>query len=114
MFEIDPSHYRNFIFGIISKKNLARRKWHTFTLWNEELILFWNNGDVRCYQNYCPHYGLPLDQGKLTNAHIQCGLHGWKFQLSDGKFVSAPYTKKSPNCGLVGYKAFVEQGMIFV
>ena len=40
MFEIDPSHYRNFIFGIISKKNLARRKWHTFTLWNEELILF--------------------------------------------------------------------------
>ena len=114
MFEIDPSHYRNFIFGIISKKNLARRKWHTFTLWNEELILFWNNGDVRCYKNYCPHYGLPLDQGKLTNAHIQCGLHGWKFQLSDGKFVSAPYTKKSPNCGLVGYKAFVEQGMIFV
>jgi hypothetical protein len=52
--------------------------------------------------------------GLQTNAHIQCGFHAWKFQLSDGKFVSAPYTKKSPNCGLVGYKAFVEQGMIFV
>ena len=53
MFEVDSSHYRNFIFGIISKKNLARRKWHKFTLWEEELILFWNKGDVRCYKNYC-------------------------------------------------------------
>ena len=114
MFEINPSHYRNFMHGIITKKGLARRKGHAFTLWDESLILFWNNGDVRCYKNYCPHFGLPLDQGKLSNGHIQCGLHGWKFQLLDGKIVSAPYVKKLPKCGLAGYKAFVEKGMVFV
>ena len=36
--DFDPLDYRNFIFGIISKKNLARRKWHKFTLWEEEII----------------------------------------------------------------------------
>ena len=114
MLEFNPSDYQNFLYGILPKNILARSKLHVFTLWDENLILFWNKGDVRCFKNSCPHYGLPLDQGKLTNGQIQCGFHGWQFNLSNGKLHSAPYAKKNPNCNLEEYKTFIKGGIIFV
>jgi phenylpropionate dioxygenase-like ring-hydroxylating dioxygenase large terminal subunit len=114
MIDFDPLDYRNFIHGVVSKSFLARKKWFSFTLWDEELIFFWNNGDIRCYKNSCRHYGLPLSQGKLTNGHVICGLHGWKYELSEGNLIHSPYAKKTPKCKLKGYKAFIKNGIVFV
>jgi phenylpropionate dioxygenase-like ring-hydroxylating dioxygenase large terminal subunit len=114
MFEFNSRDYRNFTYGIVPKKFLARKKKYVFTIWDEELILFWNGGQVRCFRNACPHYGLPLNQGKLLVDQVHCSFHGWQFSLSDGRIIKAPYAKKMPNCGLKGYKAFVKGGIVFV
>ena len=114
MLDINPTDYRNFIYGIVSKNHLAKKGWFAFTLWDEKLILFWNNGKVNCFKNVCPHYGLPLSQGKLNKETIQCGFHGWEFDLSNGTLIKAPFARKLPKCRLKSYKAFVKGGIIFV
>jgi len=114
MFEFNPSDYRNYVYGIVPKNQLAKDKKHVFSLWGENLILFWNGGDVKCFKNACLHYGLPLDQGKLTNVQIHCGFHGWQYDLTDGKLLKAPYAKKTPKCRLKQYKAFVRGGIVFI
>ncbi len=77
MFDFDPKDYRDFVYGVVSKKLLSKKKQHVFKLWHEELILFWNNGEVRCFKNACAHYGLPLSRGKLKGNQVHCGFHGW-------------------------------------
>lgn len=114
MFEFNSQDYQNFAYGIVPKKILARKKQHVFTLWDEELILFWNYGEVRCFKNACAHSGLPLSHGKIVNDQVHCGFHGWQYNLSDGSLVKAPYAKKMPKCALKGHKAFVKGGIVFV
>ena len=114
MFEFNSQDYQNFAYGIVPKKILARKKQHVFTLWDEELILFWNYGEVRCFKNACAHYGLPLSHGKIVNDQVHCGFHGWQYSLSDGSLAKAPYSKKTPKCSLKRYKAFVKGGIVFV
>lgn len=114
MFEFNPSDYRNFLYGIVSKYHLEKKKRHAFTLWGEELILFWNNGDPRCYMNYCPHYGLPLDQGRIEGDEIVCGFHAWRFRMSDGVLIKAPLARSQPHCKLGEYEVFLKGGIVFV
>jgi nitrite reductase/ring-hydroxylating ferredoxin subunit len=114
MFDFEAKDYKNFVYGIVPRNTLAKEKKHTFSLWDEDLILFWNNGEVRCFKNACPHYGLSLSMGKLQDDQIHCGFHGWQFNLSDGSLENAPYAQKTPKCGLKSYKAFIKGGIIFV
>ena len=114
MFEFNPEDYRNFAYGVVPKRFLSKKKQHVFTLLDEELILFWNNGEVRCFKNACAHYGLPLSMGKIVGNQIHCGFHGWQFDLSNGRLIEAPYAQKIPKCGLKDYKAFIKGGIIFV
>jgi len=114
MFDFDAKDYRDFVYGVVSKKLLSKKKQHVFKLWHEELILFWNNGEVRCFKNACAHYGLPLNRGKLKESQVRCGFHGWQYDLSDGSLIKAPLAKKKPSCGLKNYKAFIKGGIIFV
>ena len=114
MFKFNASDYRNFVYGIVPKNLLRKKRMHPFRLWGEDLILFWNNGEVRCYQNACPHYGLPLNQGVILKNELECGFHSWRFQLSDGKLINAPMAKKQPKCALTSFKAFIKGGIVFV
>jgi len=114
MFDFDPAEYKNFFYGITTRRILFEKKLFPFTLWGEDLILFWNDGEPVCYQNFCPHYGLPLDQGKLKNGHIECGFHGWQFDLSDGELTNAPLAQKQPTCCLKKYATLVRGGIVFI
>jgi nitrite reductase/ring-hydroxylating ferredoxin subunit len=43
-------------------------------------------GDRYCaIENKCPHLGLPLAKGKVSNGQITCPFHGSKFDLCSGK-----------------------------
>jgi phenylpropionate dioxygenase-like ring-hydroxylating dioxygenase large terminal subunit len=114
MFKFNSSDYRNYVYGIIPKNYLRRKKMHPFQLWGQDLILFWNGGDVSCFKNACPHYGLPLSAGRVREDEVECGFHSWRFHLTDGKLVQAPLAKKQPTCKLIPYKAFIRGGTVFV
>lgn len=114
MYKFNSSDYRNFVYGVIPKHYLRQKKMHSFRLWGQNLILFWNGGQVRCYRNACAHYGLPLDQGITRENKVECGFHGWSYDLSTGKLINAPMAKRQPNCELISYEAFIKGGIIFV
>ncbi|MBT3553007.1 MAG: Rieske 2Fe-2S domain-containing protein [Rhodospirillaceae bacterium] len=114
MFNFSKDDYAKFLYGIITRSALKRQSLYAFTLWGRDLILFWNDGDPKCYQNFCPHYGLPLDQGKITGGKVSCGFHGWTFDLKDGALLDAPLARNKPDCALQSYQTYSRGNMVFV
>ena len=49
------------------------------------LILSRVGGKVCALENKCPHFGLPLAKGKVTNGTIRCPFHGSVFDLCSGE-----------------------------
>jgi nitrite reductase/ring-hydroxylating ferredoxin subunit len=51
-------------------------------------VLVSKAGDRYCaIENKCPHLGLPLAKGKVSDGQITCPFHGSKFDLCSGKNV---------------------------
>jgi nitrite reductase/ring-hydroxylating ferredoxin subunit len=51
-------------------------------------LLVSKSGDRYCaIENKCPHLGLPLAKGKVSNGQITCPFHGSKFDLCSGQNV---------------------------
>lgn len=50
-----------------------------------ELALYNVNGDFHATDNFCPHKGAPLAEGKLCGHVIECDWHGWQFDVRSGQ-----------------------------
>ena len=59
----------------------------------EEVALFNVNGNFFATTNSCPHRNGPLGEGYLDNDIVSCPLHGWKFNVRDGKNLTIPSSK---------------------
>ena len=58
------------------------------------LLIHYDN-QLYCYQNRCPHLGIPLnwqpnDFLSLEHTHIQCSTHGALFNPNDGQCIMGP------------------------
>ncbi|HEX3559158.1 MAG TPA: Rieske 2Fe-2S domain-containing protein [Pyrinomonadaceae bacterium] len=49
-----------------------------------ELALFNAGGHFYAVENFCPHKGAPLADGTLFGHAIECGWHGWRFDVRNG------------------------------
>ena len=59
------------------------------------VLLIRYDGQLYCYQNRCPHLGIPLnwqpdDFLSQEDTHIQCSTHGALFNLTDGQCIMGP------------------------
>ncbi len=70
-----------------------------------QLALYNVNGEFYATENFCPHKGAPLADGKLCQHMIQCDWHGWRFDVRTGQCLNA-------SGGVPTYKVIVEDGMI--
>jgi len=43
------------------------------------------NGTVCAFENKCPHMGLSLARGKISDGTITCPFHGSRFEICSGK-----------------------------
>ena len=43
------------------------------------------NGTVCAFENKCPHMGLSLARGKISDGAITCPFHGSRFDIRSGK-----------------------------
>ena len=50
-----------------------------------ELALYNVNGEFYATENFCPHRGASLADGTLCEHVIECGLHGWQFDVRTGE-----------------------------
>ncbi len=92
---------------------------HTDDLWEGDMapvdvqgtkVLLVNvDGEVRAYQNRCPHQAWALDEGDFDGATLTCVRHMWQFDAASGQGVNPD------DCSLNGYPCEVgEDGMIRV
>jgi nitrite reductase/ring-hydroxylating ferredoxin subunit len=73
-----------------------------------ELALFRREGMVYAVENLCPHQHIPvLSEGGLDGHILTCPMHGWQFDITDGKCVHA-------SCHLRTFATEIREGSVFV
>ncbi|HEX5965392.1 MAG TPA: non-heme iron oxygenase ferredoxin subunit [Pyrinomonadaceae bacterium] len=73
----------------------------------DELAVFNVNGEFYATGNLCPHRGAPLSEGVLSGHVIECGLHGWQFDVRTGECLTVTETIKT-------YPLKIEDGIVSV
>lgn len=68
----------------------------------KHLLLTKYEGEVLCYENNCPHLGVPLDldTGNFIASdkeHFECQSHGALFKINNGLCISGPCRSLSLN-----------------
>jgi len=57
-----------------------------FTLPTSTEIAIYNvNGEYYAIENFCPHRGAPLSEGVMCGHIVECGWHGWQFDVRTGE-----------------------------
>jgi len=72
-----------------------------------ELGIYNIDGEFHAISNFCPHKGAPLSEGILCGHVIECGLHGWQFDVRTGKCLTVSES-------IERYEVFVEDGVLKV
>lgn len=55
-----------------------------------EIAVYNVAGEFFATENLCPHQGAPLAEGTLCGHTIECGLHGWQFDVRSGECLTVP------------------------
>ena len=72
-----------------------------------ELAVYNVNGEYYATENFCPHKGAPLSEGVLCGHVVECGWHGWQFDVRNGECLTVRETIKT-------YEIKVEDGVLKV
>lgn len=75
---------------------------------DSEIAVFNIGGRLFGIENFCPHKGFPLADSKTYGNVVECGLHGWRFDIKSGLCVT------EPGCSIETYEVFEEDGEIRV
>tara|TARA_B110000116_G_C16258801_1_gene325620 strand:- start:89 stop:394 length:306 start_codon:yes stop_codon:yes gene_type:complete len=59
------------------------------------IALFKYDGTYYAIKNSCAHQGYPLAEGNFKGCMVECPLHGWVYDITDGTCLSLP-NKKIP------------------
>jgi len=70
-----------------------------------ELALYNVNGEFHAIENFCPHKGAPLADGRLCGHTIECDWHGWRFDVRTGQCLTN-------NDNIESYTVIIEDGWI--
>ena len=73
----------------------------------DELAVFNVNGEYYATENFCPHKGAPLSEGALCGHIVECGWHGWQFDVRSGDCLTVRERLKT-------YEVLVEDGLVKV
>ncbi len=71
----------------------------------EELAVYNVSGEFYATENFCPHRGAPLSEGALCGHIVECGWHGWQFDVRTGECVTVKEKLRT-------YRVIAEEGLI--
>jgi toluene monooxygenase system ferredoxin subunit len=75
-------------------------------LGGRNVVLVNVGGEIRAYENRCPHLGFQLSEGDLDGRILTCANHQWEFDALTG-------TGTNPgNCQLAAFGIRVRDGQI--
>jgi phenylpropionate dioxygenase-like ring-hydroxylating dioxygenase large terminal subunit len=106
-----PVHY---------EPDLDRSKPNSFVLFDRNLVIWWDAGNWRVFEDICPHRLALLSEGRINDeGKLECPYHGWSFDGS-GKCINIPQeskegaAKNNNRACLKVFPAEVRQGIVFV
>ena len=73
------------------------------------IMLANSEGEIMALQDECSHEEFPLSDGELVNGHVECLLHGARFDLRTGAAKALPAVRP-----VKSYECRVEDGAIQV
>jgi toluene monooxygenase system ferredoxin subunit len=63
-----------------------------FPMQGKRVLLVNIGGEIRAYEDACPHMRTPLSEGALEGATLTCATHGWVFDVSTGRGINPAQT----------------------
>jgi toluene monooxygenase system ferredoxin subunit len=70
-----------------------------------------DGGEVRAYDNRCPHAGSRLSEGRLRATTLMCASHLWEFDVRTGNGINPERCKlRSYPVKIVGGAVMVQLG----
>jgi len=57
---------------------------HIINHGGEEIVVFWNSGEIKVINNICIHKKRKLSQGFILQNRVVCPGHQWAFNLDSG------------------------------
>ncbi|HEX9630439.1 MAG TPA: Rieske 2Fe-2S domain-containing protein [Pyrinomonadaceae bacterium] len=72
-----------------------------------ELAVYNVGGEFYATENFCPHRGAPLTDGVLCGHIVECGWHGWQFDVRTGECLTVTEKLKT-------YRVRTEEGVLKV
>ncbi len=75
----------------------------------EPVCVVHTGGEVFAIRDVCSHADVPLSEGEVEDASIECWLHGSRFDLRTGKPTGLPATTPVPV-----YETTVEDGTVLI
>lgn len=61
-----------------------------------EVAIFDVGGELRAYENCCPHQGGPIGEGIVDGETVTCPWHAWCFNLRDGSMAIGDFAALRP------------------
>ena len=61
----------------------------------EELAIYNVNGEYYATDNFCPHRGAALSDGLMFGHIVECGWHGWRFDVRNGECLTVTETLRT-------------------
>lgn len=88
------------------------------TVFDKQLVLFKDGlGELRCFEDRCPHRLAKLSEGQLMDGRLECLYHGWQFE-GEGvcvKIPQLPANAKIPQSACAKtYEVRESQGVVWV
>ena len=77
-------------FPVAHSAAITPGSWHPFELLDDRYVLICDDdGGLLVTRDTCPHRGAQLTLGTFDGVQVQCGYHGWAFDIS-GRCVHQP------------------------
>lgn len=109
---INPNHWY-----VVARSTEVKTKPLGIVLWNQAIVLYRDrSGKIHALEDRCPHRQVKLSHGRVTDDHLECAYHGWRFDTV-GECVAVSYlaaNQKLPTCKIRCYPVQERDGFIWL
>src|SRR6478672_9261532 len=86
-----PNHMLHMI---CTSEKIKDNTMQLFTVNDTDIVVGRRNGKLFAFNNSCPHRGASLSKGQLDGEKIICYMHGYEYNVFDGRLVTMKSWKK--------------------
>ena len=112
---IDDPVLLNDWYIVAKARDLMEGEMLTARLWDEELVLWRDEGAVMAWKDYCIHRGAKLSPGRIKDRKVICPYHGWHYDAKGRCSLIPAHPNMQPpaKAKAIAYQATESDGFIW-